>query len=72
VLLGWTQLWNNESDTRDLLDRDVRTVETVALFCYQVKKRIGAFAVALGDLLVLARQFLFHLCVRCCYQSIKK
>jgi acetate kinase len=38
---------------RDLLDRetqDVRAAEAVALFCYQVKKWIGAFAAALGGL----------------------
>ena len=41
------------SDMRDLLDRetqDVRAAEAVALFCYQVKKWIGAFAAALGGL----------------------
>ena len=38
---------------RDLLEReaqDVRAAEAVALFCYQVKKWIGAFAAALGGL----------------------
>jgi len=30
--------------------RDVRAAEAVALFCYQVKKWIGAFAAALGGL----------------------
>ena len=38
---------------RDLPDRetvDVRSAESVALFCYQVKKWIGAFAAALGGL----------------------
>jgi acetate kinase len=37
----------------DLLDaetKDVRAAEAVALFCYQVKKWIGAFAAALGGL----------------------
>jgi hypothetical protein len=37
----------------DLLDhetQDVRAAEAVALFCYQVKKWIGAFAAALGGL----------------------
>ena len=41
------------SDMRDLLDREtqyVRAAEAVALFCYQVKKWIGAFAAALGGL----------------------
>ena len=38
---------------RDLLERethDVRAAEAVALFCYQIKKWIGAFAAALGGL----------------------
>jgi acetate kinase len=41
------------SDMQDLLEReteDVRAAEAVALFCYQVKKWIGAFAAALGGL----------------------
>lgn len=47
------------SDMRDLLDRetqDARAAEAVALFCYQVKKWIGAYAAALGgvDTLVFA------------------
>ncbi len=49
-LLGMSE---TSSDMRDLLDReeqDVRAVEAVALFCYQVKKWIGAFAAALGGL----------------------
>ncbi len=40
-------------DLRDLLAReatDVRAAQAVALFCYQVKKWIGAFAAALGGL----------------------
>jgi acetate kinase len=40
-------------DMRDLLARekkDVRAAEAVALFCYQVKKWIGAFSAALGGL----------------------
>jgi acetate kinase len=38
---------------RDLLDhekKDVRAAEAVALFCYQAKKWIGAYAAALGGL----------------------
>jgi acetate kinase len=38
---------------RDLLDQekqDVRAAEAVALFCYQAKKWIGAYAAALGGL----------------------
>ena len=49
-LLGISE---TSSDMRVLLDRetqDVRAAEAVALFCYQVKKWIGAFAAALGGL----------------------
>ena len=49
-LLGVSE---TSSDMRDLLDhetQDVRAAEAVALFCYQVKKRIGAFAAALSGL----------------------
>jgi acetate kinase len=38
---------------RDLLDiekQDVRAAEAIALFCYELKKRIGSFAAALGGL----------------------
>jgi acetate kinase len=41
------------SDMRDLLEhekKDVRAAEAVALFCYQAKKWIGAYAAALGGL----------------------
>ncbi|MEO5573638.1 MAG: acetate/propionate family kinase [Gammaproteobacteria bacterium] len=41
------------SDLRDLLAReadDVRAAEAVALFCYQIKKCIGAYSAALGGL----------------------
>ena len=53
-LLGVSE---TSSDLRDLLekeDTDIRAAEAVAMFCYQVKKTIGAFAAALGglDLLV--------------------
>jgi acetate kinase len=55
-LLGVSE---TSSDMRDLLgieSQDVRAAEAVALFCYQVKKWIGAFAAALGgvDTLVFA------------------
>jgi acetate kinase len=49
-LLGVSE---TSSDMRDLLDRetqDVRAAEAVALFCYQAKKWMGAFAAALGGL----------------------
>ena len=60
---GFDHLVNRESgllgvsetspDLRDLLARqaeDPRAAEAVALFCYQAKKWIGAFAAALGGL----------------------
>ena len=55
-LLGMSE---TSSDMRDLLDQekqDARAAEAVALFCYQVRKWIGAFAAALGglDMLVFA------------------
>jgi acetate kinase len=49
-LLGVSE---TSSDMRDLLAReadDVRAAEAVALFCYQAKKWIGAFAATLGGL----------------------
>ena len=49
-LLGVSE---TSSDMRVLLDRetqDVRAAEAIALFCYQVKKWIGAFTAALGGL----------------------
>ncbi len=49
-LLGVSE---TSSDMRDLLDhetQDVRAAEAVAMFCYQVKKWIGAFTAALGGL----------------------
>ncbi|MBK6958842.1 MAG: acetate/propionate family kinase [Nitrosomonas sp.] len=49
-LLGISE---TSSDMRDLLEReaeDVRAAEAVALFCYQTKKGIGAYAAALGGL----------------------
>ncbi|MGA3268158.1 MAG: acetate/propionate family kinase [Verrucomicrobiota bacterium] len=52
-LLGVSE---TSSDMRDLLDhekKDVRAAEAVALFCYQAKKWIGAYAAALGGLATL-------------------
>jgi acetate kinase len=49
-LLGISE---TSSDMRTLLEReakDERAAEAVAMFCYQVKKWIGAFAAALGGL----------------------
>jgi acetate kinase len=55
-LLGISE---TSSDMRALIGRethDTRAAEAVAIFCYQVKKWIGAFAAALGgiDTLVFA------------------
>jgi acetate kinase len=55
-LLGISE---TSSDMHDLLERetkDVRAAESIALFCYEVKKKIGSFAAALGgvDTLVFA------------------
>jgi acetate kinase len=49
-LLGISE---TSSDMRDLLARephDLRAAEAVALFCYQAKKWVGAYAAALGGL----------------------
>jgi acetate kinase len=49
-LLGVSE---TSSDLQDLLGReasDVRAADAIALFCYQVKKWVGAFAAALGGL----------------------
>jgi acetate kinase len=49
-LLGISE---TSSDMRDLLARepdDERAADAVAIFCYQIKKWIGAFAAALGGL----------------------
>ena len=49
-LLGISE---TSSDLRDLLDReakDVRATEAIELFCYQIRKCIGAFAAGLGGL----------------------
>ena len=52
-LLGISE---TSSDMRALLEQetqDVRAAEAVAMFCYQVRKWIGAFAAALGGLDIL-------------------
>lgn len=49
-LLGVSE---TSSDMHDLLEReslDIRAAEAVEMFCYQIKKWIGAFAAALGGL----------------------
>ena len=50
---GLVGVSETSSDMRDLLAQeahDIRAAEAVALFCYQAKKWIGAFAAALGGL----------------------
>jgi acetate kinase len=56
---GLLGLSETSSDVRDLLEReahDERAAEALALFCYQAKKWLGAYAAVLGglDLLVFA------------------
>jgi acetate kinase len=56
---GLLGLSETSSDVRDLLEHeagDERAAEALAVFCYQIKKWIGAFAAALGgiDTLVFA------------------
>ena len=48
---GLVGVSETSGDVRDLLAReatDVRAAEALALFCYELKKRIGAYAAALG------------------------
>ncbi len=50
---GLVGVSETSADIRDLLANerhDVRAAEAIALFCYQIKKNIGAFAAALGGL----------------------
>ena len=50
---GLLGLSETSPDMQDLLDRessDTRAAEAVALFCYQVKKTIGAYSAVLGGL----------------------
>jgi acetate kinase len=50
---GLLGISDTSSDMRDLLQReadDPRAADAVALFCYQIRKWIGAFAAALGGL----------------------
>ena len=49
-LLGISETSSDMHDLLALETQDVRAAEAVALFCYQVKKWIGAFAAALGGL----------------------
>jgi acetate kinase len=53
VQSGLLGISETSADMRDLLARehdDVRAAEAIALFCYQAKKYIGAYAAALGGL----------------------
>ncbi len=50
---GLLGISGTSADVRDLLareGRDVRAADAIALFCYQTKKWIGAYAAALGGL----------------------
>ena len=50
---GLLGISDTSSDMRDLLLReadDPRAADAIALFCYQIRKWIGAFAAALGGL----------------------
>ncbi|MEO8270032.1 MAG: acetate/propionate family kinase [Aureliella sp.] len=49
-LLGVSETSSDMSDLLEIETRDVRAAEAVALFCYEIKKRIGAYAAALGGL----------------------
>jgi acetate kinase len=49
-LLGISETSSDMHDLLEIETTDVRAAEAVALFCYQVKKMIGAFAAALGGL----------------------
>lgn len=49
-LLGISETSSDMCDLLDIEDQDFRAAEAVALFCYEIKKRIGSFAAALGGL----------------------
>ena len=49
-LLGMSETSSDMHDLLELETQDVRAAEAVALFCYEVKKCVGAFAAALGGL----------------------
>lgn len=49
-LLGVSEISSDMQDLLRLEAEDMRAAEAVALFCYQVKKYIGAYAAALGGL----------------------
>src|ERR1035437_8512305 len=49
-LLGISETSSNMHDLLDRQSGDIRAAEAVELFCYQVRKWIGAFSAALGGL----------------------
>ncbi len=49
-LLGVSETSSDMHDLLELEKEDIRAAEAVALFCYQAKKQIGAYAAALGGL----------------------
>lgn len=55
-LLGISETSSDMHDLLEIETQDVRAAEAVAMFCYEVKKRIGSYAAALGgvDTLVFA------------------
>jgi acetate kinase len=49
-LLGVSEITSDMRDLLQLQDHDVRAAEAISLFCYQIKKCVGAFAAVLGGL----------------------
>jgi len=49
-LLGISETSSDMHDLLEVENKDIRAAEAVSLFCYEVKKGIGAFAAALGGL----------------------
>ena len=49
-MLGISEISSNMQDLLEHEAKDIRAAEAVALFCYQVKKWIGAYIAALGGL----------------------
>jgi acetate kinase len=49
-LLGVSETSSDMHDLLGMEKEDIRAAEAVALFCYQTKKQIGAYAAALGGL----------------------
>lgn len=52
-LLGVSETSSNMQTLLQIENEDVRAAEAIALFCYQVRKWIGAFAAAMGGLQTL-------------------